>query len=74
MKFFTTADLAAALHCNVRQIGKLRRNGLLQGIRAGHGFVFSEDEITEFYRTYAGCDLSTEEKMRFARLMKGKKE
>lgn len=71
MKFYTTADIAAELHCNVRQIGKLRRNGLLKGIRAGHGYVFSEKEIEQFYDTYAGADLSTDEKMKFAKLLKG---
>lgn len=71
MEFFTSQDLADKLHCNVRQIGKLRRNGLLKGIRAGHGYVFSEKEIEQFYDTYAGADLSTDEKMKFAKLLKG---
>lgn len=71
MKFYTTADIAAEPHCNVRQIGKLRRNGLLKGIRAGHGYVFAESDIETFYERYAGCDLSSEEKMRFAKILKG---
>lgn len=71
MKFYTTADIAAELHCNVRQIGKLRRNGRLKGIRAWHGYVFSEKEIEQFYDTYAGACLSTDEKMQFAKLLKG---
>lgn len=71
MKYYTTAEVAEAFRCNVRQISKLRRNGLLKGIRAGHGFVYSEREIETFYDTYAGCDLRTEEKMRFAKLLRG---
>lgn len=71
MRFYTTADIAAELHCNVRQIGKLRRNGLLKGIRAGHGYVFAESDTETFYDRYAGCDLSSEEKMRFAKILKG---
>lgn len=70
MEFFTTQDLADKLHCNVRQIGKLRRNGLLKGIRAGHGYVFADSDVATFYERYAGCDLSSEEKMRFAKLLK----
>ena len=71
MKFYSTSELAQEFRCNVRQIGKLRRNGLLKGIMAGHGYVFSEKEIERFYDTYAGADLRTEEKMRFAKILKG---
>ena len=70
MKFYSTSELAQEFRCNVRQIGKLRRNGLLKGIRAGHGYVFAESDIETFYERYAGCDLSSEEKMRFAKLLK----
>lgn len=66
MRFLTTAELAEALHCNTRQIGRLRRNGLIGGIRAGHGFVYSEKEIERFYDLYSGFDLSSDEKMRYA--------
>lgn len=71
MKFYSTKELAQELHCNVRQVGKLRQNGLITGIRAGHGYVFAESEIERFWATYRGCDLSSEEKMRCAKILRG---
>ena len=33
MKWYTTAELADALHCSVRQVRRLHKYGLIKGIR-----------------------------------------
>lgn len=70
MRFLTSAELADALHCHIRQIGRMRKNGLIGGIRTSHGYIFAESEIERFYDTYRGCDLSSDEKMRYAKATK----
>lgn len=64
--WYTTADLAEALHCSERQICKFRKNGLIEGIRTSKGYVFHELEIDRFWQTFRGCDLSSEDKMQLA--------
>lgn len=71
MKWYTTAELADALHCSVRQVRRLHKYGLITGIRTARGYVFHELEITNFWNTYRGCDLSNEDKIRAAAITKG---
>lgn len=33
MRWYTTAELADALHCSVRQVRRLHKYGLIKGIR-----------------------------------------
>ena len=70
--FYTTAEVAEMLDCNVRRIGDMRRHGLLKGIRTGHGYVYAQTELEEWYRTFRGFDLSNTEKIRFAGIEKGR--
>lgn len=71
MKSYTTAELAEALHCSVRQDRRLHKGGLIEGIRTARGYVFHELEITRFWNTYRGADLSNEDKIRIAAKTKG---
>lgn len=71
MKWYTTEELATALHCSVRQVRRLHKYGLIKGIRTARGYVFHELEITNFWNTYRGCDLSNEDKIRIAAKTKG---
>lgn len=71
MKWYTTAELADALHCSVRQVRRLHKYGLIKGIRTARGYVFHELEITNFWNEYRGTDLSNEDKIRIAAKLKG---
>ena len=71
MNWYTTADLAEALHCSVRQVRRLHKYGLIKGIRTARGYVFHELEIANFWNEYRGTDLSNEDKIRIAAKTKG---
>lgn len=67
LKTYTTAEVATRLHTHRNMIDRLRRNGLLSGIKLGKGFIYSEEEVQRFLRNYAGLDLSNETTMIEAR-------
>ena len=67
LKTYTTAEVANRLHTHRNMIDRLRRNGLLNGIKLGKGFIYSEEEVQRFLRNYAGLDLSNESNMLEAR-------
>lgn len=67
LKTYTTAEVATRLHTHRNMIDRLRRNGLLNGIKLGKGFIYSEEEVQRFLRNYAGLDLSNETNMLEAR-------
>lgn len=66
MKVYTTAELAELFHCNRRNIGKMRKYGLLHGIRVGHGYKFSEEEVNQFLEKYMGYSLRNDYEIRLA--------
>ncbi len=68
--FYTTVEVAEMLDCDKRRIGDMRKHGLLKGIRTGHGYVYTQSELEEWYRTYRGFDLGNEEKIRLAGIEK----
>lgn len=67
LKTYTTAEVATRLHTHRNMIDRLRRNGLLNGIKLGKGFIYSEEEVQRFLRNYVGLDLSNESNMLEAR-------
>ena len=71
MKWYTTEELATALHCSIRQVRRLHKYGLIEGIRTARGYVFHELEIDSFWNKYRGADLSNEDKIRNAAIEKG---
>lgn len=60
---FTTEEVAQKLKTHRNMVDKLRRNGLLNGIKLGKGFIYPCTEVEAFLTTYAGTDLSNEEAM-----------
>ncbi|MBQ9046775.1 MAG: hypothetical protein IJ120_02635 [Solobacterium sp.] len=70
-KLYTTKDLTRMLHCNEHVIGYYRKYGMLKGIRVGHGYAYSEQEIEQWYEHYRGCDLSNEDAVRIAVKLRG---
>jgi hypothetical protein len=65
-EFYTQAELAKLLHCNIRQIGKMRRNGLISAIKIGHGYIYRRSDINTFWNRYIGMDLSNDGKILLA--------
>jgi hypothetical protein len=65
-EFYTQAELAKLLHCNSRQIGKLRRSGLLSAIRIGHGYIYRQSDIDTFWNHCTGMNLSNDGKILLA--------
>ena len=63
---YSTADLVRILRTSEDVIRELRRSGLLEGIRIGHGFVYGTEQLRDFFREYKGYDLSTPEKIQAA--------
>lgn len=62
--YLTTEQLSKGLHCSRKNIGYLRKYGLLKGMKTGHGYIYSEDEIKTFYDRYSGNDLNNEQRIR----------
>lgn len=60
MQVFTTKEISSLLKMNPHKIGWLRKYGLLKGIKAGKGYIFSEEEIKRFLEEFQGSDLSSE--------------
>ena len=64
---YTTEEVAQKLKTHRNMIDRLRRNGLLNGIKLGKGFIYSDTEVRIFLTTYAGFDLSNDIEMEKAR-------
>ena len=64
---FTTDEVAEKLKTHRNMVDRLRRNGLINGIKLGKGFIFSEQELNRFLTSYAGMDLSNDSAMQEAR-------
>lgn len=57
---FTTEEVASLLRTHRNMVDRLRRNGLINGIKLGKGFIYSAVEINRFLERYAGEDLSND--------------
>lgn len=66
-KCLTTEEVADRLRTHRNMVDRLRKNGLIAGIKLGKGFIFSDSEIQNFLSTYAGMDLSNDFQMQEAR-------
>ena len=63
----TTEEVAQKLHTHRNMVDRLRKNGLINGIKLGKGFIYAITEIESFLTKYAGMDLSNESAMQEAR-------
>ena len=65
MVTYTAEQAAVALSCDIHKITMLRECGLLHGIRMGkRGWIFSEENLKEFWEEYIDEDLSNPEQIR----------
>lgn len=51
-------EVAKMLGTTKQHISTLRELGLIQAIKTGKGFMFSQREIERFQEVYRGCDVS----------------
>lgn len=64
---FTTEEVASLLRTHRNMVDRLRRNGLISGIKLGKGFIYSAVEINRFLERYAGEDLSNDSSQKEAK-------
>lgn len=55
-------EVAKKLGTTKQNISVLREIGLIQAIKTGKGFMFSQREIERFQEVYRGCDVSNKVK------------
>ena len=63
---YSTADLVRILRASETTIRELRKAGMLEGIKIGHGFVYGAETVREFFSKYKGYDLSSPERIQAA--------
>lgn len=62
LDMLTQEEVAKKLGTTKQHISVLREIGLIQAIRTGKGFMFSQREIERFQEVYRGCDISNKVK------------
>lgn len=58
LNMLTQEEVAKKLGTTKQNISVLREIGLIQAIKTGKGFMFSQKEIERFQEVYRGCDVS----------------
>lgn len=62
LNMLTQEEVAKKLGTTKQHISTLREIGLIQAIKTGKGFMFSQGEIERFQEVYRGCDISNKTK------------
>ena len=62
LNMLTQEEVAKKLGTTKQHISTLRELGLIQAIKTGKGFMFSQREIERFQEVYPGCDVSNKVK------------
>ena len=58
LNMLSQEEVAKKLGTTKQHISTLRELGLIQAIKTGKGFMFSQREIERFQEVYRGCDVS----------------
>ena len=58
LDMLTQEEVANLIGTTKQNVSTLREIGVIQAIRTGKGFMFSQKEIEHFQDTYRGCDVS----------------
>ena len=58
LNMLSQEEVAQKLGTTKQHISTLRELGLIQAIKTGKGFMFSQREIERFQEVYRGCDVS----------------
>ena len=62
LDMLTQEEVADKLGATKQHISVLREIGLIQAIKTGKSFMFSQREIERFQEVYRGCDISNKAK------------
>lgn len=62
LKMLTREEVAELLHVHVNTISMLREVGIIDGIKIGKNYMFSQKVIRTFQDDYTGLDVSNKNK------------
>ncbi len=62
LKILTREEVAELLHVHVNTISMLREVGIIDGIKIGKNYMFSQKVIRTFQDDYIGLDVSNKNK------------
>ena len=62
LNMLTQEEVAKKIGTTKQHISTFRELGLIQAIKTGKGFMFSQREIERFQEVYRGCDVSNKVK------------
>ena len=62
LKMLTREEVAELLHVHVNTISMLREVGIINGIKIGKNYMFSQKAISSFQDDYIGLDVSNKNK------------
>ena len=62
LKMLTREEVAELLHVHVNTISMLREVGIIDGIKIGKNYIFSQKVIRTFQDDYIGLDVSNKNK------------
>lgn len=60
---YTRKELAEKLCCNENLISKLAKNGLLDYVKVGRSYIFTQKSVNNFLEKYKNCDLSNDQQI-----------
>ena len=63
---YTEDDLAELFHVRKRKIQEWRKHGLLQGIKVSQGYIYHDNEITDFFDDFRGKNIANIEAIKKA--------
>ena len=58
----TMGEIAKRFHVHVNTVAMWRQEGLIQGIKTGKNYMFSEGTVAKFQREFEGMDISNRKK------------
>ena len=58
LQMLTSQDVSELLHMTLNNITMLRENHIINAIKTGRNYMYSQEEIKRFQRDYAGLDVS----------------
>ena len=65
MKLYSTEEVCNIFGCSDKMLRYYRNKNVLKGIKVGHGWRYSEEELENFYNMFKGCDISNKTKVDF---------
>ena len=64
LQMLTTDQVGELLNVHRNQVQMYRECGIIQGIKTGKNFMYSQKEISDFQERFKGCDISNKFKVK----------